>query len=286
MKIIRSVADMQAYALHKRQKKFRIGCVPTMGALHAGHLALVDHSRTQNEVTVVSIFVNPLQFGPREDLKRYPRTEARDLRLLRKEFADVVFIPEARDMYDAAFSTRVQLRGSLTELWEGAVRPGHFDGVATVVAKLFSIAQPARAYFGQKDYQQLRIIQRMVQDLNLPVEIIPCQTLREADGLAMSSRNRYLSSKEREEAVKLHQALYLGRELIEQKVMKNPAQLVRRLTQILSTIPKSKVDYVAVADPITLEPQKTIRRPVWLAAAVRIGKTRLIDNVLRGIIPL
>jgi pantoate--beta-alanine ligase len=278
MKIIRSVADMQAYALHKRQKNISIGFVPTMGALHAGHLSLVSQSQAKNDVTVVSIFVNPLQFGPKEDLKRYPRTEARDLQALRKEFVNVVFIPKATAMYDATFSTHVHIKGSLGSLWDGAARPGHFDGVATVVAKLFSIVQPSRAYFGEKDFQQLRIIQRLAHDLNLPIEIVPCKTLREPDGLAMSSRNRYLTPKEREEAVKLHQALYLGQELISQKIMKNPEQLIHRLTQILLGIPKAKVDYVAVADPITLEPQKKIQRPVWLAVAVRIGKTRLIDN--------
>ena len=281
MKVIRSLKEMQSYALHKRGQGRSLGFVPTMGALHEGHVALVTQARRENDLTIVSIFVNPLQFGPKEDFRRYPRTEARDLRLLR-DTADVVFIPSAPEMYPAGFTTQVDVRGSLGSLWEAASRPGHFNGVATVVAKLFALVLPTRAYFGQKDYQQLRVIQRMTADLNLPVQIIPCRTLRESDGLAMSSRNRYLSAREREEAVKIQQALYLGEELIVQQAMKKPEQIVRRLTQILAAIPKSRVDYVAVADPLTLEPLKTLRRPLLLAAAVRIGKTRLIDNVIIG----
>jgi pantoate--beta-alanine ligase len=280
MIIIRSISEMQAYALRKRRQGLSIGFIPTLGALHEGHLSLLSQARAKNDLTVVSIFVNPLQFGPKEDFKRYPRTEKKDLNLLKAAPTDVVFIPTPQDMYGDSFSTHVRLEGALTTFWEGASRPGHFDGVATVVAKLFSIVQPTRAYFGKKDYQQLRVIQRMTEDLNFPVQIVSCRTLREADGLAMSSRNRYLSSKEREEAVKLYQSLYLGRELIEQAAMKKSQQIIGRLTQVLSSIPKSRIDYIAVADPLTLEPQKVVRRPVWLAVAVRIGTTRLIDNVV------
>ena len=280
MKVIRSIAEMQAYARHKQRKGFRIGFVPTMGALHAGHLSLTRLSAVENDVTVVSIFVNPLQFGPKEDFRRYPRTEAADLRALRDTPTDVVFMPSAKEMYPNGFATRIQIGGALTTRWEGAHRPGHFDGVATVVAKLFDAVQPTRAYFGRKDYQQLRVIQRMAADLNLPVQVVPCPTVREADGLAMSSRNRYLSAKERDEAVKLYQALYLGQELITQKVMRKPEQLVKRLTTVLKGIPKSRVDYVAVADPETLEPLKKLQRPVWLAVAVHVGATRLIDNIV------
>jgi len=282
MKVIRSIEEMQTDVQQRRKQGARIGFVPTMGALHAGHAALVIRSVNENDRTVVSLFVNPLQFGPKEDFRRYPRTEAQDLRLLERAGADVVFIPKAQEMYPEPFSVSIQSTSPLKELWEGASRPGHFAGVATVVIKLFMIVQPTRAYFGQKDFQQLRLIQRITKELNVPVQIVPCKTIRESDGLAMSSRNRYLSSKEREEAVKLYQALYLGQELIEQRVMKKPEQIVKRLTQVLSMIPNSKVDYVAVADPVTLEPLKTVKKPVWLAAAVRIGKTRLIDNILIG----
>jgi len=181
-------------------------------------------------------------------------------------------------MYPAGFQTAIRV-SALAAHWEGAARPGHFDGVATVVAKLFAIVQPTRAYFGQKDAQQLRLIQRMVYDLSIPVDVIPCATVREADGLAFSSRNRYLSATERDEAVKIHQALYLGRELIEEKIMTEAPRLVKRLTQVLTTIPKGKIDYIAAVDPNTLEPMTKIKRPVLLMAAVYVGKTRLIDNL-------
>jgi pantoate--beta-alanine ligase len=279
MKIIRSLADMQAWSLHKRRKGFAIGFVPTMGALHDGHMALVERARRENDLVVASLFVNPLQFGPKEDFKRYPRTEKADVKRLTQVQADIVFIPRVGEMYAPGSQTRVQVPAMATR-WEGAVRPGHFEGVATVVAKLFNVVQPMRAYFGQKDYQQLQVITRMVHDLNFPIEIVPCETVREADGLAMSSRNRFLSGREREEAVKIYQSLYLGRELVESRVMTKAQPLIRRLTQVLATIPKSKVDYIAVADPDTLEPIDRIKRPVWLALAVRVGKTRLIDNIV------
>lgn len=279
MKIIRSLKDMQAWALHKRSRGFSIGFVPTMGALHIGHQSLVEQSRGDNHYTVVSIFVNPLQFGPQEDLKKYPRTETKDCALLERVGVDVVFIPSADDMYPEGFQTQIHLP-ALTYLWEGAIRPGHFPGVATVVAKLFQIVQPTHAYFGRKDFQQLRVIQEMVKDLSIPVQIVPCQTIREADGLAFSSRNRYLNAKEREEAVKIHQALYLGRELIQQRIMTDGARLTKRLNQVLKTIPKSQVDYIAAVDPETLVPMAKIKTPVLLIAAVKIGKTRLIDNLL------
>jgi pantoate--beta-alanine ligase len=250
-----------------------------MGALHAGHASLVRRARRENDVVVVSIFVNPLQFGPKEDFKKYPRTAARDLLLLKSEKVDVVFIPDARHMYPPVFSTQIRVP-SLDDVLEGAARPGHFQGVATVVAKLFNLVQPTRAYFGDKDYQQVRVIRRMVDDLNMPVRLVACATVREDDGLAMSSRNRYLSKTEREEAVKIHQALFLGRELVSQKIILDPGRLVKRLSHIFAKIPGCRVDYIAVVDPDTLVPMKTIRRPALLMMAVRFGKTRLIDNIV------
>jgi pantoate--beta-alanine ligase len=250
-----------------------------MGALHEGHIALVRRARRENDVVVVSIFVNPLQFGPKEDFKKYPRTIARDLALLKAEKVDIVFTPTAQAIYPEGFATRIRVP-SLDAILEGASRPGHFQGVATVVLKLFNMVQPTRAYFGEKDYQQVRVIRRMIEDLNCPVRLVACPTVRESDGLAMSSRNRYLSKKEREEAVKIHQTLFLGRELVSGKIMLNSRQLIRRLTQVLAKIPHSKVDYLAVVDPETLESMNKIRRPAILAAAVRIGKTRLIDNIV------
>lgn len=279
MKIIRSISEMQSWALRVRRPGDSLGFVPTMGALHPGHLALIRRARRENDATVVSIFVNPLQFGPREDLKRYPRTFAKDVMALKEEKVDVLFAPSRQVVYPEGFATQVDVPTLGTTL-EGRSRPGHFRGVSTVVAKLFQIVQPTRAYFGQKDYQQVRVMGRMVEDLNIPVRLVACPTVREPDGLACSSRNRTLSRRGREEAVKLYQALYLGRELVSQRVMTDSRRLVRRLTPVLSTIPNGRIDYVAVVDPVTLEPMKKIRRPALLAAAVWIGKTRLIDNVV------
>jgi len=270
---------MQSFALRRQMQGKSIALVPTMGALHEGHRSLVRRARKDNELVVVSIFVNPLQFGPREDLKKYPRTLARDEALLKEEQADVLFAPSAEDMFPAGFATFVDVP-ALSATLCGPFRPGHFRGVATVVAKLLQIVQPNRAYFGEKDYQQVRVIARMAEDLNIPVRLVACPTVRENDGLACSSRNRYLSRREREEAVKLYQALYLGRELVEQKIMTDSGKLGRRLMQVLKTIPRSRVDYVSVVDPVNLQAMKKIRRPALLAAALWIGQTRLIDNVM------
>jgi pantoate--beta-alanine ligase len=279
VKIIRSVAEMQSYGIRMLRQGQSVGLVPTMGALHAGHLSLVKRARDENDVAVISIFVNPMQFGPKEDFSRYPRAFAQDKKLLEREHVDVLFAPDAKEMYPEGFSTVVDVP-ALSRGLCGPFRPGHFRGVCTVVAKLFNIVEPTRAYFGEKDYQQLRIIKQMADDLRFPMRIIGCPTVRESDGLAASSRNRRLSAKEREESVKLYQTLFLGRELITQKIMLDPKRLQRRLMQVISTIPKVKVDYISVVDPETLESMKRIRRPAVLAAAIYVGKTRLIDNVL------
>jgi pantoate--beta-alanine ligase len=279
VKIIKFITDMQSYASRLKREGRSIGFVPTMGALHEGHRSLIRRARRENDSVVVSIFVNPIQFSPKEDFKKYPRPAGPDRKILEQEKVDVLFEPSARDMYPEGFSTVVEVP-KLARTLCGPFRPGHFAGVATVVAKLFHIVQPERAYFGEKDFQQLRVIARMVEDLSMPVRLVACPTVREPDGLAMSSRNRYLSRREREEALRLYQTLYLGRELAAHKIMKDSKSLLRRLTQVLSTIPKSRIDYISIVDPETLEPMKRIRRPALLAAAIRIGKTRLIDNVV------
>jgi pantoate--beta-alanine ligase len=279
VKIIRSIQDMQALASRHRLQARSVGFVPTMGALHEGHRALIRRARAENDVVIVSIFVNPTQFGPGEDFRRYPRRLASDREMIKQEDVDVLFMPSAEAMFPAGFGTWVELP-TLTQVLCGPRRPGHFRGVATVVAKLLEITRPTRAYFGEKDYQQLRVISQMVEDLNLPVHIIACGTVRERDGLACSSRNTYLSRDEREEAVKLYQALYLGRELVERRIMTNSRRLEKRLRQVLSTIRRGKIDYISVVDPLTLSPMKKIRRPALLAAAIWIGRTRLIDNVM------
>lgn len=279
MKILKSAAEMQTWSHRVARRGLSIGFVPTMGALHEGHLSLVRRAARENDVVVASIFVNPLQFGPKEDFKRYPRTTSRDLALLKKAKVDVVFLPRAEEMYPESATSTVQVR-ALNSILEGASRPGHFDGVATVVSKLFHIALPSRAYFGLKDYQQVQVIRRMIEDLNMPVHLVACPTRREKDGLAYSSRNRYLSPRDREEAIKLYQALFLGRELVSGKIMTQSTQVIGRLRQIFSHIPQCRIDYIAIVDPETLQPMKKIQRPALLAAAIWIGKTRLIDNLI------
>jgi pantoate--beta-alanine ligase len=249
-----------------------------MGYLHEGHLALVRRARAESRSVAVSIFVNPTQFGPREDFARYPRDPARDLALLEKEGVDLVFMPEAAEMYPPGFDTWVEV-GTITRRLEGRARPGHFRGVATVVCKLFNIVQPRRAYFGEKDAQQLRVVGKMVRDLNLPVEIVPVPTVREADGLALSSRNVYLSPQERQEALALSAALRLAQELVargERRAAVIRARMRRRIRQE----PDARIDYVSVADAETLEELTVVDRPALVSLAVRIGTTRLIDNVV------
>ncbi len=275
MKVARTIAEMRQARLALAGS---IGFVPTMGYLHEGHLALVRRARVENDAVVASIFVNPTQFGPQEDYERYPRDEERDLALLRNEGVDIVFIPAAQEMYPPGFTTWAEVPGPLTERLEGAARPGHFRGVATVVLKLLNIVQPHRAYFGQKDAQQLRVIQRLVADLNLPVEIIACPTVREPDGLAMSSRNIYLSPEERRAAAVLWRALCRAQELFRQG-QRDAEALRRAMAQVIDQEPLARADYISVADAETLEELATIDRPALASLAVRIGGTRLIDNI-------
>lgn len=275
MNVVRSIAECRAA---RAELDADLGFVPTMGYLHEGHLALVRRARAECRGVAVSIFVNPTQFGPREDFARYPRDPARDLSLLEKEGVDLVFMPEAAEMYPPGFDTWVEV-GTITRRLEGRARPGHFRGVATVVCKLFNIVQPRRAYFGEKDAQQLRVVRKMVHDLNLPVEIVPVPTVREADGLALSSRNVYLSAQERQEALALSAALRLAQELVargERRASVIRARMRRRIRQE----PDARIDYVSVADAETLEELTVVDRPALVSLAVRIGSTRLIDNVV------
>jgi len=275
MKVIETIAEMKKIRLKLVEP---VGLVPTMGYLHEGHLSLVRQARKENSSVVVSIFVNPTQFGPQEDFKQYPRNPQRDLTLLEKEKADIVFMPSTAEMYPPQFSSWVEV-SKVTERLEGASRPGHFRGVATVVAKLFNVVQPTRAYFGQKDAQQAIVIKRMVADLDMNLEIVAAPTVREPDGLAMSSRNIYLNSEERQAATVLYRALNLAQQLYSQGET-DTQRLRQQMTDLIQKEPLANIDYVSVADSETLEELGKITTPALVSMAVKIGKTRLIDNVV------
>jgi pantoate--beta-alanine ligase len=271
----------QAVAAARNERK-TIGLVPTMGALHAGHMSLIDAARAADVFVVVSIFVNPTQFGPNEDFTRYPRPRERDLELCRTAGVDLVYAPDAAAIYPADFQTRVEVK-ELSEVLEGASRPGHFRGVATVVLKLFNLVQPDRAYFGQKDAQQVRVIQQMARDLNVPVEVVVRPTVREPDGLALSSRNQYLDAEQRRQAVVLNQALEAAEAAI-RAGERNAAVIERMMAGRIAGAPGAVLDYGAAVDVETLKPVGTLKGPILLALAVRFGTTRLIDNrVIRAI---
>ena len=277
LEIAETVAEMRRM---RRHLDGTVGFVPTMGYLHEGHLSLVRMARQANDFVVASIFVNPTQFGPSEDFERYPRDAEGDLRLLREADVDVVFFPTAAEMYPPGYLTYVNVE-DVTERLEGACRPGHFRGVATVVAKLFNIVQPDRAYFGQKDAQQVVVIQKMAEDLNMPVEIVVGETVREPDGLAMSSRNVYLSPDERARALALSRSLRRARDLYAAGE-RNAARIRRDLTTMIAAVPGAAIDYVSVADPRSLRELDRIEDRALVSLAVRFGKTRLIDNVTLG----
>jgi len=275
MKVVEKIAEMRQL---RQQLAEPVGFVPTMGYLHDGHLALVKQARAENPSVVASVFINPTQFGPREDFKQYPRDTQRDLALLEKEKTDIVFMPSVDEMYPPQFDSRVEA-GKITERLEGASRPGHFRGVTTVVAKLFNIVQPTRAYFGQKDAQQLLVIKKMVADLNMNLEIVTVPTVREPDGLAMSSRNTYLNSQERQAALVLYQALSLAQELWSQGE-KDAEHIRQQMKAFIQKQPLTDIDYVSIADTETLNELDTVKPPALVSLAVRIGRTRLIDNVV------
>jgi pantoate--beta-alanine ligase len=272
-----TIASVRAAVKQARQRGASIGVVPTMGALHAGHAELIRRARAENGFLVVTVFVNPIQFDRPEDLERYPRDLEADVRLCSELGADVVFAPAVAEMYPGERMTSVEVAGVSSRL-EGEFRPGHFRGVATVVAKLFNIVQPDRAYFGEKDAQQLVVIERMVADLNFPVEIIPVPTVREPDGLALSSRNRLLTPQQRQVAPALYRALITAQQQL--RAGATPAEARAAALRVLSGIPEMNVQYFEVADAATLQPVDRVKGPVRVAAAVWLGKVRLIDNVL------
>lgn len=278
MKVIAHPDEAYAQISHWRNSGARIGLVPTMGALHEGHLTLAKRSKTECDYTVVTIFVNPTQFGPNEDLSRYPRTLEADLAGLRDVQVDMVFTPTPEMLYPAGFSTYVEPPASAAPL-EGQCRPGHFRGVTTVVMKLFQILPATIAYFGQKDYQQLTVIKRMVEDLNVPIRVEGCPTIRESDGLAMSSRNRYLDAEQRQRALSLWHALQAAKQLYEageQNVNILEQAMARELVQRGA----EKIDYARVVDSQTLETIETIDDEAVALIACFVGKTRLIDNLV------
>ncbi|MGB9620899.1 MAG: pantoate--beta-alanine ligase [Brevinematia bacterium] len=282
MEIVESPELLQQKMIEIKRKGKKIGFVPTMGALHEGHLSLVRQCKKDNDITVVSIFVNPTQFGPNEDYSRYPRTFERDKELLEKEGVDYIFHPAVSEMYPQDYETYIILEKLPNHLC-GLSRPGHFRGVATVVAKLFNIVQPDVAYFGQKDYQQAQIIKKMVRDLNFPIEIVVMPIVREEDGLAMSSRNTYLSQEERKNAIVLYRSLQKAKEMIlsgEKSIVK----IKEEMKKIIESVP-SKIDYIEIVDPLTLESLERIPNQgnVVVAVAVFIGNARLIDNEIIAI---
>jgi pantoate--beta-alanine ligase len=272
VKVVRTVAELRA-ALPREG----VGFVPTMGYLHRGHLALVERARRESAFVVVSIFVNPLQFGPGEDYHRYPRDLDRDAALLEEAGVDLLFAPEVAEMYPTGFATRVQVEGPLTALWEGEVRPGHFQGVATVVARLFLLVGPERAYFGEKDYQQLLVIRKMVRDLGFPLEVVGVPTVREEDGLALSSRNVYLSPKTRKKASVLYRALMAMREAALSGG--SVAQALEAGERVLGEVPEFRPDYLAIVHPDTLLPLSRLVPGARGLVAGRFPKARLIDNL-------
>ncbi len=275
MKVVATIAEMRQL---RKTLAEPVGFVPTMGFLHEGHLSLVRQARSGNATVAVSIFVNPTQFGPHEDFETYPRDTRRDLALLEKEKVDIVFTPSAADMYPAGFNSWVEV-SKVTERLEGASRSGHFRGVTTVVAKLFNIVRPARAYFGQKDAQQAIVIGKMVADLNMDLEVVILPTVREPDGLAMSSRNTYLNPEQRQAALVLYQALSTVERLYCQGE-RNAEYLRQHMTTIIQRQPLADIDYISIASNETLEELDTVTPPTLVSLAVRIGKTRLIDNIV------
>lgn len=278
MRILRTIAEMQAASRETRSTGRTLGLVPTMGAIHAGHLSLVKTAREECDVVAASIFVNPLQFGPNEDFARYPRTFEEDVKLLEQGNVDLLFAPAKEEMYPAGAVTRVEVNG-ISDRLDGIARPGHFLGVATIVAKLFNIVGPDAAYFGQKDAAQVAVLRAMVRDLNFPLRMAVCPTVREADGLAMSSRNRYLSSAEREQARALIRALCKARTLADSGET-SAAALQSAMQASLAHEPGVDLEYAEVVNPETLEPLLDVQHGALLAVAARVGSTRLIDNLL------
>ncbi|MEQ8197771.1 MAG: pantoate--beta-alanine ligase [Clostridiaceae bacterium] len=276
MDIINNIAEIRKIVKKHKKEGKTVGFVPTMGFLHEGHASLIEKARKENDIVVVSIFVNPIQFGANEDLDKYPRDMERDKKLVSDVGGDYIFAPEVKEMYPEKLYTYVDVE-KLSEGLCGAKREGHFRGVATVVTKLFNIVSPDRAYFGQKDAQQVAVIRKMVKDLNVDVEVVSCPIIREEDGLAKSSRNTYLNSDERAAALVLSKSLEYAKKLIGEGEL-STASIIESMKEFINKEPLAKVDYIEIVDRDNLNEVETIERPVLIAIAVYIGKTRLIDN--------
>jgi pantoate--beta-alanine ligase len=277
MIVIETIPDM---AYLRNNLKEPVGFVPTMGFLHAGHMSLVRKARAENKTVVVSIYVNPTQFGPKEDLSKYPRDLPRDLAMLEKEGADVVFFPADKEMYPAGYDTWVTV-DNLTKPLEGDYRPTHFRGVTTIVAKLFNIVHPTNAYFGQKDAQQVLVVKKMAADLNMNLKVIVCPTIREPDGLAMSSRNVYLTPEQRKTAPVLNRSLLLAKDLFTGGE-RDAAVILKKMTDLIQKEPLANIDYISISNTETLAELKIINKSALVSMAVRFGNTRLIDNIILG----
>jgi pantoate--beta-alanine ligase len=275
MRVIDSVAGMKEA---RRAIRSTVGFVPTMGFLHEGHLSLVEAARARDRVSVVSIFVNPTQFLPGEDFRTYPRDTPRDLAMLEKIGTDIVWMPTPEQMYPPGYNTWVDVLG-VTDRLEGAARPGHFKGVATVVAKLFNVVRPTHTYFGQKDAQQVVVVKKMAEELDMDLEVVVCPTLREPDGLAMSSRNVYLTPEERKAAPVLYRSLLLAKKMREEGE-RDAVKIRAAMARLLETEPLGKMDYVSIADAKTLQELSVLDRPAVVSLAFKLGKPRLIDNIL------
>lgn len=281
MRVIKSIPALQKIIFTYRAKGMTVGFVPTMGALHEGHLSLLQKARQENDIVLLSIFVNPTQFAPSEDLARYPREEKKDKLLAKKENVDIIFYPTEKLMYPSGYLTYVMVE-VLDQVLCGAYRPGHFRGVATVVTKLLNVTTPTIMYLGQKDAQQAILLRRMVVDLNFPVKVKICPIIREIDGLAMSSRNQYLTTTQRLQAPVLYQALKAARQLARGGQCQ-VATIKRKITAMIKTQPAARIEYVALVDAQTLQPINTISGEVLIAVAVKFGRTRLIDNVILSV---
>lgn len=278
MKCIRTIEEIRVCLKEQRKDGKTIGFVPTMGYFHEGHLSLMREAKSRCQIVVVSIFVNPTQFGPNEDFAAYPRDEERDLSLCEKEGVDFVFAPSVKEMYPEEYSTYVECEGEITKVLCGKSRPGHFKGVTSVVAKLFHIVNPDCAFFGQKDAQQVAVIEKMVRELNMDLQIIPCPIKREKDGLAMSSRNVYLSERGRKEALCLKQSLDLAQREIESG-MRDSIKIKEKMQQFITGFSLSQVDYIEIVSAKTLKKLEEVKGEILIAVAVRVEKTRLIDNM-------
>ena len=278
MQLIKKIEEMKNYYKKVKDKGESIGFVPTLGYLHKGHLFLIKVAKETCDEVVVSIFVNPLQFGPGEDYERYPRDISRDAEICQKEGVNAIFVPSLEEMYPQGYSTFIDMQGNLTQVLEGKLRPGHFRGVNTVLTKLFNIVHPNLSFFGEKDYQQALIVKKMVKDLNLDAKIVLLPTVREKDGLALSSRNSYLTLKQRRAAAVLYKSLTKAKEMIE-KGEEDPKEVIFLIRDLINKEPLAKIDYVALVDSLTFERVSQIKDNVLIVLAVRIGKIRLIDNI-------